>query len=285
MNTNILSIIIICKDNYLELISTLNSIKNFFNEFDENYSFELIVIDNSQINILSKEDLIELTNGYKNLIFKHQISNGIFGAFNEGIESSSGKYLWFLNSGDQFSNIISPIDFLSKLKNSNCLAIFYQTIIYSSILHKQIGLQPIDFPKSLIIYKSLHCLLPFAFGYCHQSVIINRAYHLDNLYKSLVNIGQDSFLIDKLIKSRSVEFINKPLSTFYLGGISSSKPKSFKKFLNMISLRLRNFQISSSVNLFVKFFILRDPGALDLVRFYRYKIIFFFFKITKSITR
>ena len=110
--------------------------------------YEILVIDNS----LDK-NIKNLCEANKYIKYLKQIDDGIFFAFNLGIKEASGKYIWFLNSGDIFANLINIKEFLYKLKNYNYPIILFKTIIYSKLLDKNIGEQPIFFPKNYLIYR------------------------------------------------------------------------------------------------------------------------------------
>jgi putative colanic acid biosynthesis glycosyltransferase len=87
------SVITICRNNLEELKNTFYSIK------DQLYQdFEWIVVDGNS------------TDGTKNWLHQNRLAKwrsepdkGIFDAMNKGLERAKGKYLIFMNSGDQFA--------------------------------------------------------------------------------------------------------------------------------------------------------------------------------------
>jgi len=61
---------------------------------------ELVVVDASKENNSLKAR--KITAKYANTRFMVQSTRGIYEAMNEGLESVSGDWVWFMNSGDQF---------------------------------------------------------------------------------------------------------------------------------------------------------------------------------------
>ncbi|MCB2220107.1 MAG: glycosyltransferase [Bacteroidetes bacterium] len=91
-HTPFFSVITICRNNLEELKTTFFSIKN--QTFRD---FEWIVVDGNS------------TDGTKNWLHHNRLAKwrsesdqGIFDAMNKGLERANGKYLIFMNSGDQF---------------------------------------------------------------------------------------------------------------------------------------------------------------------------------------
>ena len=107
-----ISIITLAKNNKIELLKTLKSIKNQ----NRNFFIELIIIDGSKKNeFLKNKNLINKKFSKKNEkdIFINHISSeemhpkGIYPCMNYGKKIANGKFLIFLNSGDIFFNNIS----------------------------------------------------------------------------------------------------------------------------------------------------------------------------------
>ena len=60
---------------------------------------------------------------------------------NEGIRESKGKYLIFMNGGDQFHKDFKFIYFM-KYINKDFDMLIFQTLIYSPYLNRNIGINP-----------------------------------------------------------------------------------------------------------------------------------------------
>jgi glycosyltransferase involved in cell wall biosynthesis len=137
--------------------------------------------------------------------------SGIYNAMNKGITKATGEYLLFLNSGDHlYSNIVLQ-------ENYNLLA--DTDLIYFNV--KVVG------ENTLKIVKHPDELRFFYFyinGLNHQSVLIRKVlFQTVGLYDENLKIVSDwKFFIVALFKYNcSYTNINKILSTYYLGGISS----------------------------------------------------------------
>jgi len=92
---NYFSIVTINFNNLKGLIKTCKSVFN--QQFD---SFEFIVIDGN-----STDGSVDYLYAQKSIdVLKIEPDFGIYDAMNKGIELASGKFLWFLNSGDIFEN-------------------------------------------------------------------------------------------------------------------------------------------------------------------------------------
>lgn len=279
-----LSIVIATKNNPNDLLNTLNSLIPFYQKKTFLDLFEVIIIDKSNNN--SIEDIYQKfkNSEFQNLRYQKQNNEGIFAAFNIGIKKSLGRYIWFLNSGDTFAQEINIQDFLSSIMSFNYSVIIYKTKILSLLLKKKLGEQPIFFPKNIYVYKILNLFLPYAFGYCHQSIIFKRDFHLENLYIYPNMIGQDSKLIQKVLKSRNFKLLNINLSNFYIGGISSSIPETNKIFLKILKDRLKNLQLISVISLIIKNYFFQNNIQIERVIYFRNKVlqkIFFFLNFLK----
>ncbi len=149
MQPILISIITINYNNFCGLKNTMESVKSL--KFSD---YEYVIIDgNSNDNsrdLIAKSDIVD-----KYLI---EPDAGIYDAMNKGAKLASGKYLFFLNSGD----IVLPHVF-SKLYGIN--HIFDYDVIYGST--KSISSDKIDLSRKIdVIFYDI----PF----CHQSVLLKR---------------------------------------------------------------------------------------------------------------
>ena len=254
-----ISIITLTKNNKIELLKTLKSIKNQ----KRNFLIELIIIDGSnKYEFIKNKTLIDKNFFKKNSedIFINQISSenisikGIYPCMNYGKKIAKGKFLLFLNSGDTFFDNISLKTLFKKSLHldSKKGLIFGQAKIISptNINWYFPGKRLENFERWLKIFEPNH-----------QSMLVAKP--LANKYDFQLNVNSlaDGYWKRNIINNSSeVIYIEKPIIKFYLNGISSSKPS--KKFLSNI---IKNKEIS-----FFRKFTFLIKYILPLKLFYLY---------------
>ena len=210
------SVIVVCKDNLSEVKSTLSSVltdKKILN------SIEVIVIDdsnNQEIEIYVKSFQAE------NIQYFRGDGISLYSAMNIGIKNSKGKYLWFLNSGDQKSTSFDP----NLLESENADIIYGNTnySINNKIVRKQ--LRP---GFKFLETDQLNNFLP-----CHQSILFRRQFVSKNKveYDIKLKISGDYKFIETLINHKAtILYIPITISEFTLGGVSNK----YKDFQQVIS--------------------------------------------------
>lgn len=170
--------------------------------------------------------------------------NGIYQCMNYAKKEAYGKFILFLNSGDEFydRNSLNILSNKSKNINSNLSVIFGQANIYSS---NKINWY---FPGKRL--KNIKNWLRF-FEPNHQSMLISRelANKYDFEYKYY--FIADGYWKRKILKKASqIIYINYPICKFFLDGISSIKP-SKKEMIHI--LRNRNISILRKIIFIIKF--------------------------------
>ena len=206
------SIITINYNNLEGLKKTIESVKN------QTYQkFEYIVIDGG-----SYDGSLEFIEDNESLLdyWVSEPDSGVYHAMNKGINKASGEYLLFLNSGDHFYN--------TKVLEKNHKALKDSDIIY-------FDLQVVEGDKKFI--KTYPNILSFSYfvedTLPHPATFIKKgAFLRTNLYKEDFKIVSDwKFFIDAICKyNLSYKRISKPLSTFYIGGLSSNPENQIIKF-------------------------------------------------------
>lgn len=183
-----------------DLQRTLDSV--FKQEFK---NYELIIIDGG-----STDGTLSLIEENKERIssWVSEPDKGIYDAMNKGIAKASGKYINFLNSGDEYKD-----EFVLKLVKN----ITKSDIVYSDTII-------MDEAGKVIKY---HCpggsinLRSFWKGMVinHQSLFVRR--DIVNSYQIEYKIASDfDWTIRLFRRAKTIQYINIPLVRYYLGGVS-----------------------------------------------------------------
>ena len=241
MEKNI-TIISISKNNFEDMIRTFSSIKN--NIKDHNKHVDILHLDKSNNSEKAKNIGKEILKDY-NYQFHKQQSNGIGGAFNEGVTLAKSRYLIFLNTGDLFKDEYSLTKIL-KYSNRERIYDFIYFDNYQIINNKLKKISSMPLNKKIL--KPFSLKLPN-----HQSCVFNTSIHKSIKYPVLndksnrfINIikdtghifGNDEFVIRKFIKialkTNNYKYINEGLIIFDTNGVSSRKDISIEEFLKML---------------------------------------------------
>ena len=203
VNSNKLLSIISVGINYREIIDTFNSI-NFLTKEDW---IEYIIVSP---NITTLKNI--LVNN--KIIYKCDSSNGCYFAMNQGLKIATGKYIWFLNSGDYATKFNE--DFLIILKKwlskNNKILFFDQKLFKLNNLTSKINLKNNRLFK--IVFSSL--IMPIS----HQNILIPRIYQKE--FNTKLKYNADFEILNKIIEDENIKikFINLKLAILTPGGIS-----------------------------------------------------------------
>ena len=150
-----LSIVTICRNNPFDVIKTSFSLRNI----RKISSIEWVVIDGSNNNEIKK-----LLSGISEEVnYTHEIDNGIYDAFNKGVDKSRGEYILFLNSGDTI-NEKEFLEIINEFNSNNLDMLFFG----SNTFYKNIKFRTITPRELKLNFHSLPC--------SHQSMIFRRIY-------------------------------------------------------------------------------------------------------------
>jgi glycosyltransferase involved in cell wall biosynthesis len=145
-----------------------------------------------------------------------QTSLGIYSAMNEGLHASSGEYVWFLNSGDEFMD-----------ENSLDAAARQMKILSADLL---IGGYTISGQSSAKQYSKRSkkiSSLDFAFnrrGGCHQAMLFKKKKLLDlNGFGLEFQLASDFDVILRIIEGGKTFRTQKVLARIEPGGISDQR--------------------------------------------------------------
>jgi putative colanic acid biosynthesis glycosyltransferase len=248
MNSILISIITICRNNPYELKKTIESYHGFLND-----SVECIIIDGS-------DDLecFNVAGSFSQVQHVKQSNSGIYGAMNEGIDKSNGLSLVFMNSGDELHESFDLSCFASDYKELLSQRIIFgdSLLVYKSYkkertLKKTISIHPdfwnVDLPS-------------------HQSVFCPKLFLEKNKFDESKKVSSDSELLIKAFENIKFIYIENIISRFELGGVSS-RPVSLFQTINhcneVINTRLiskPHLKIKLYFNQIIKIYLIKLVG-------------------------
>ena len=163
-----ISIITVVYNDKIGLASTLDSI------FGQVYKdFELIIIDGS-----STDGTLDTILHYSEHIdyYISEADNGIYDAMNKGISKASGKYIYFLNSGDLvYPDTFLKIDKMLTSQNNH-------DVIYGEMDIKNSNKKMTAYTPDYINYD-----MPF----CHQAVLVKTELYKQTKFNLRYKIAAD----------------------------------------------------------------------------------------------
>lgn len=250
----LISIIIANFNNTKDLDKTLLNISN------QNIStkIEVIIVDN-----LSKDKIILCINKYKNLISKfiYEKDNGIYDAWNKGLNFSKGKFVIFLGSGDKFTSLGLRILLHQISKNPLLDWVTSRAFLYNKqdkikIIGKKYFYK--SFKKNM---ETVHC------GSIMKKSFIKKNNNFDTKWK----IVADYDLILRSKNKIKTKFVNSVCVLMLDGGISQSYLALWEKF-NMLNKNFPKNYLSNLFRLFkniffyfIKNLILRSRKLLKIL--------------------
>ena len=207
-----LSIITITYNAEAVLERTLNSVFN-----QTNQSFEYLIIDGA-----STDHTLKIANKYGVKKIFSEPDKGIYDAMNKGLERAAGKYIWFMNAGDQIHDNRVVEQLLSKMESE-------RDIYYSDTLIVDEGDKPLGLRSEITPHKLPEKLKWQDFKYgmvvCHQSFIAKKAickpYLLNHYYSADID-----WEINCLKESQQTEQLTFILSKYLSGGFSVKNLKA-----------------------------------------------------------
>lgn len=230
--------------------------------------FEFIVIDGGSI-----DGSIQIIKDYKPSINQVIIEAdaGIYDAMNKGIQMASGKYLWFLNSGDCFYSKNTLTHCASEIENQSEFDIYYGAVnvnynnTYSRVKENGSLLQ-------------LWQRMPFS----HQA-----AFCLTDLYKNqpfelkYSIIADQAFFYKQWLSKSNFRKVDSILAQIEPGGTSEQYPRKVRdqklKMLKETDTLSLSKQLSIDIEYFIRTFIrglkkIFPTALVDILTRLKYKV-------------
>lgn len=212
-----IDIITITKNDKKGLLKTVESTK----ALRDNFPITQIIIDSSDNNI--KNEISEISNKEKNVLYFWQEPQGISAAFNFGISKSNSEKLWFLNGGDVLNSEIDLNCFYYLIKNSTADAIIFQ------IQYKQTK-EILPLPELWALWPPVSSWIP------HPSTIISRKlFDKYGEFNKRYNIAMDyEIWLRFFSKKVKVDVVSIPIVLFDKTGLAFAENKNTKKEVSII---------------------------------------------------
>ena len=177
-----LSIITVTYNNFNELIKTINSIP-------KSASIESIVINGGQC-----EETLDYLKSYSGKSISEK-DEGIADAFNKAVNLSTGKYIMFLNSGDELIDKSYPEEALKILESSSTYDFVHSNILFVDNQSNQLFMRP--------QMKNVGRGMP----YLHPTMIVRKnLFEKIGLFNKEIRIAMDFDWIVRLEKNASKGF-------------------------------------------------------------------------------
>jgi glycosyltransferase involved in cell wall biosynthesis len=242
-NHPLLTIITVTFNAEAYLDRTLRSVEKALKHVDEPDQIEYLIIDG-----LSKDGTLQIAERYNGFISRivSEKDKGLYDAMNKGIGLASGKYLWFLNAGDE----IYDEHVLKNLMNAfgNDSDVYYSDAMMVAENGQEVGLRSRFTPHNLP--ENLHWT-DFALGMkvCHQAFIAKKKiapqYDHNNLSADI------DWEITCLKRAGKIRFLPFVLCRYLLGGMSvknhrrslSDRFKVLQKHFGLLPTLLNHLRI------------------------------------------
>lgn len=217
----LLSIITVVRNDYQRLLTTVNSLSNFYRDS----SFEHIIIDCESTD--KTKDLLHVVKIKKNLKIVSERDHGIYDAMNKGINLASGRYLLFLNAGD---SLVADNQQLHQWIELLISRIKVSIACFPALMQNGDDFLPL-IPRSPVAYK-----MPTS----HQAMLFSAEFISNYSYNAQLKIAGDFDLYLRALREdiyvlRSETYLTK----IELDGYASKNPfLAYKEYLITASKRL-----------------------------------------------
>ena len=262
-NNKLLTIITVIKNDDRRLKITLKSLKKLYND----PSFEYIIVENidkKKILFLSKKLQNNIFIGYYN---DNNNKNGIYNAMNIGINKAKGKYILFLNAGDEL------LYSLNKMKN--LLKKIIINYIHADILFFNSCLTLNSQKMNLKPNQNFSSSMPTS----HQAMFFKSSFVKEHKFDLRYRVAADFNLVLKA-NHKNLIFLKhkKPVTKIEYGGFSSNNYLiSYYEYLKIIYFNNSGFiKFKELFLLFVKGIIICFLKSIFTEKFLFYMKIKFY---------
>jgi len=232
-----LSVVVLTRDNFEEFRSTIASInsQDLDSCGDYEFSLQVIVVDGSKSGLASSLLDIEPVRGIDLVLCRDYPPVGIFPAMNLALSGSTGDYVLFLNSGDNFydstslKRLVCCMSEFRKGFGYLPLAVFGQASI-EPVLSRSGRAWLVPDPAVVSIRNWLLFYYPN-----HQSLLVEGEWVRSHPFRLDAPQSADRTWMRLLLSNLdAIAYLPEPVVRFALGGVSSGLPN-----FAVLCLRLR----------------------------------------------
>lgn len=202
-----LSIVTICCNDLLGLQKTIHSLRG-----QKSHNFEQWIVDGASSDG-TKEYLESLEVPWK----MHWLSEkdlGIYDAMNKGTEKVSGRFVWYLNSGDQAADSEVIGDLLKKIERHSSVTLIYGKVAFDTPYGYQVSGQEL---RSVDNFR-------WGMPVSHPAVLFQRVVLPRHPYRTDFGIISDWILLKGLFEEKvPAVYYDRLFSIFDTTGISSNQ--------------------------------------------------------------
>lgn len=209
-------------------------------------NIEHVILDGA-----SKDNTLSLVKKFESQIafWKSEKDSGIYDAMNKAQELTTGDYVMFLNSGDEFSSNTVLSDAFAIEVNAD---VYYGDTQITDIDGKPLRNRRLR-PPFKLSWKD------FRYGMlvCHQSIIIRKS--LSEKYNTNYRIAADiDWAIRSIKNAKKIVNVNIPISKFMEGGMSSiHHRKGLEERYKILNTHF-GYLPNALVHIYMVFRLLRD---------------------------
>ena len=248
-----LSIILVSKNNHLDVKHTLDSLYGI-----EKLHYEILIIDSSKSS--SVKSLVSQYKHFKSLKYYWTQPRGIYNAMNFGLEASAKQsYVWFLNPGDILLNldcVHQVLEKFSSLKVDYCIT----QSVYANKPHIRNNF----FPKNDVTLTLENFILG-NLAFSHQATFVDKkVFNHGILFDENYTIAADyklQYLLVKYFKGALIANLAVQIDTT---GVSHRKVIKTLLETTLIIFRDGYFSLSSALIYFMSRFFRRLYIAFSL---------------------
>ena len=250
-NSPLLTIITVTFQAEKFLGRTLQSVEKALSNVNTS-PLEYLIIDGG-----SKDQTLAIADKYKHFVSQvvSEKDKGLYDAMNKGLRLASGKYVWFLNAGDEVYNDQTLQNLLSALETG--AAVYYSDAMMVREDGTEVGLRSQFTPHTLPAKLRWQ---DFALGMkvCHQAFIARK--DIAPLYE-YQNLSADiDWEIECLKRTENAQFLSFILCRYLLGGLSvknhrrslTDRYKVLKKHFGLLPTLFNHIRIFWRGYLFAK---------------------------------